>query len=238
MSVFDNTTRVRRAVADPAKDHRLPHPAALSWEAIGSAHGLKGTKGLECDLVHGDHFRRITGNRTDVITGNARHVVDRDQIVRINGKHNETLTQACYQNIVGPHIVFNQTVRNETHMGARTLIYGDFINEDTNNGDLVWATSLFEHTNILNFEWSTNKVEAHGIHVEVKAAHVAGSLIEAQTSVSSASESVYRLLDEKIVTKIDALVSDISLVTGQLGVLQARLGVVLTPCDANGTPLC
>jgi hypothetical protein len=238
MSAFNGDTRLRRAAADPATDQKLPAPVLLSWKAIAEPRGLSGTNGQECEVVHGDRARRITGNRTDSIEGDSWHTVDGDQTLTIHGKHKETIVQNCYQNFVGPHIVLNQTVRNETHMGARTVIYGDFLNRDTSSGTLFYADLLMEHTNVLNFEWSDYKLEAQGLHVEVKGAHIGASGIEASACKYQASDTVYRLLDEKVVTKIDGLVSDISFVSNQLGALQHRMGVVLTPCDPNGTVLC
>jgi hypothetical protein len=236
MSVFDSTTKVSRTLGNSATDDTLPGSASLSWRAINSAQALGSQNATECELLHGDHSRHITGNRTENIDSSSKHTVDGDQTIRINGKHKETIVLDCYENIIGPHVVLNQTVRNETHLGTRTLVYGAFLNKDDASGDLQYASSLFEHTNVFNFEWSSSKLEVQPLHVEVKGLHVEGELIEINGALAGGSDHEYRLLDEKVTAKLEALINNIVIARVQLGALQGRLGMVITPIDGNGTP--
>jgi hypothetical protein len=236
VSVFNSTTKVFRTLGSSVTDNRLPGSASLSWRAISTTRALGSQSGTECELLHGDHSRHITGNRTENIVSNSKHAVDGDQTIQVNGKHKETIVLDCYQNIIGPHVVLNQTVRNETHLGTRTLVYGAFLNKDDASGDLQYAASLFEHTNVLNFEWSTNKLEVEPLHIEVKGLHVEGELINVNGALVGGSDHVYTLLDEKVTAKLEALINNIVTARVQLGALQGRLGMVITPIDGNGTP--
>lgn len=236
MSVFDSTIKIPRSVTDPGTDHALPSPASLSWQAINTAHALGSQNAADCELLHGDHCRHITGDQTENIASDAKHTVDGSQTIRIIGKHKETIVQSCLQNFIGPQIVLNQTVRNETHLGARTLVYGAFLNKDDASGDVQYAGSLFEHTNVFNFEFSNSKLEVQPLHIELKGLHVEGELIEINGPLFGGSDHVYKLLDEKVVAKLEGLINNVVVARVQLGSLQGRLGMVVTPIDGNGTP--
>lgn len=174
MSAFDGKNRIARMVVDPTTDHTLPNSKSLSWKAITTPVALSGTKGAHCELVHGDKWRELKGNHTENIGAN--------QTIKVVGDHKETLVGKVYQNIIGPHIVSNQTVRNETRMGAYSEVYGDLTRWDDANGDMLYCDTLYHHTNIFDFEYCTSKVEVTPVHLEVKAAHLALSLVEAQAS--------------------------------------------------------
>jgi hypothetical protein len=117
MSAFDGEIKIARAVSDPQTDHTLPSSKSLSWKAITTPAALAGTTGAFCELVHGDKWNEIKGNHTENIAQN--------QTLKVVGKHKETLVESCYQNIIGPHIVQNNDVRNETRLNAYTKTYGD-----------------------------------------------------------------------------------------------------------------
>jgi hypothetical protein len=186
MSAFDSATKVKRAVADPVTDHKLPHPQSLSWAAITAPTAVFGTKGTHCEVVHGDQWNELKGNHTENIAQN--------QTIKVLGKHKETLVESCYQNIVGPHIVLNNNVRNETAMGTYTKTFGDWEQQDTNSGHFMYADFLLERTYFLgnmelievdltgigvygqgaaasgvpiaDIEWKTIHMEEHVVHHE------------------------------------------------------------------------
>lgn len=126
MSTFGSNTITDRAVADPRTDHVLPNPRALSWELIATPVALRGVEGQHCQLVHGDYWREIKGNQILEI--------ERDQNITIEGKHKETIGQDCYQNIVGPHLVTNHSVRNELALGRWIRIYGSSCRNESQEG--------------------------------------------------------------------------------------------------------
>ncbi len=145
MSVFDGKTATRLAVADPSKDHRLPSPASLSFAAIAGPSPLKSTLGQHCELVHGDHWDETSRTFTqhvgrDVATTvmhNQSHKVMRHQQVTVAGHHKETLASVCRQTVLGPHQIFNGTVRNETRLGAYTEVYGKEEIHDDQDGNTI-----------------------------------------------------------------------------------------------------
>jgi len=59
------------------------------------------------------------------VKGNETKNVHLDQKITVKGNHKETLVGRTYQNIIGPHIVQNNNVRNETRLAKYTEIYGD-----------------------------------------------------------------------------------------------------------------
>src|SRR5580704_5982935 len=106
MSVFDGKIKTKSRTPYPHTDHKLIPSGFLSYTAINEEHALRGTKGKHCDLVHGDHWNEIEGCHNENI--------GQDQTIKVVGKHKETLVESCYQNIIGPQIVLNNNVRNET----------------------------------------------------------------------------------------------------------------------------
>ncbi len=197
MSAFDASTRVKRAVADPATDRELPQPQSLSWSAITTTTALSNTAGTHCDVVHGDRSYRFAGNRTDIVTGDHKHTVDLNQTNMIVGKHKETIVEDCYQSFIGPHLVTNHTVRNETRMARCNTCYGDWwVNDDPGHcetidgesycgqgGQWYYAHTYYQFARVLNHEIATLKAEAHGVHLEVAAAHAAAKLFHCEYDI-------------------------------------------------------
>jgi hypothetical protein len=176
MSVFDATTKVKRAVSDPLSDHKLPHPKSLSWGAITSPSAVAGTNGAHCDLVHGDQWHEIKGNHNQNIQQN--------QTIKVVGKHKETLADSCYQNIIGPHTVLNNNVRNETRLGVFTKTYGDNTKQEDQSGDITsqssntskaqWKVAMVGANcslNGINFNGSAINANIWPIHVDLKGGH-------------------------------------------------------------------
>jgi hypothetical protein len=159
MSAFNASTKIKRAVSDPLSDHKLPHPKSLSWGAIHTSTAVSGTKGEHCDLVHGDQWNEVKGNHNENILQN--------QTIKVVGKHKETLVESCYQNIIGPHIVQNNSVRNETRLDKFSLVYGDNTITQDSSGDQNVKPFDYSCTWVLSFEADTSKLETVGIHGEL-----------------------------------------------------------------------
>jgi hypothetical protein len=201
MTVFNGITSVKRAVMDPGTDHRLQSPRSLSWAAITTPTALTGTTGDHCDIVHGDRSYRFTGSRTETITGDHKHSVGGNQTIMIGGKHKETIVQDCNQSYIGPHLVTNHTVRNETRMASCNTCYGNWwVNDNPDQCETIdgeeycgqggrwyYADTYYQFTRILNHELATSKVEAHGVHVEVGAAHAAAKLFHCEFDLTHPS---------------------------------------------------
>jgi hypothetical protein len=163
MSAFDGEIKIARAVSDPQTDHTLPSSKSLSWKAITTPTALAGTTGIHCELVHGDQWNELKGNHTENIA--------RNQTLKVVGKHKETLVESCYQNIIGPQIVQNNTVRNETRLGKFSLIYGDNSTTQDSSGDQNVKPFDYSCTWVTSFECDTTKLEVKGAHGELTDLH-------------------------------------------------------------------
>src|SRR5215472_14467182 len=148
MRVFDATTKVKTAVSDPLTDHKLLHPKSLSWGAITSPSAVAGTNGAHCDLVHGDQWHEIKGNH--------KQNIQQNQTIKVVGKHKETLVDSCYQNIIGPHIVLNNDVRNETRLGVFTKTSGFYWHTEPGYGEVSQMDMNF--SNIIGFQAENTSV--------------------------------------------------------------------------------
>jgi hypothetical protein len=176
MSAFDSATKIGRAVGDPLTDGKLPHPKSLSWAAITTSTAVIGTNGTHCELVHGDRWHEIRGNHNENIAAN--------QTIKVVGKHKETIVESCYQNTIGPHIVMNCNVRNETRLGTYTEVYGD--QEIQKSGEDGWDKKKRK------YERYTFHHELNGEHVEI--AGFLGTVIAAnlQLGITQATVSVFK----------------------------------------------
>ena len=125
MSVFDGQIKTKLAVADPRTDHTLPNSRSLSFKGITGVTALEGTKGQHCNLVHGEHWHEVRGTEINNIKLDQVSTITRDHTIKVCRNHKETLVGKCYQNMIGPHIVQNNNVRNETRLAKWHLTYGD-----------------------------------------------------------------------------------------------------------------
>ena len=215
MGVFDTATRVKRIVEDPRTDHKLPHPASLSWEAISGPTALPDTTGVHCELVHGDRSYQINGNHTESVTASQKHTVGGNQTMQVGGNHKETIVGTCSQSIIGPHLVVNHAVRNETALAAYTKTFGDFEQHDDNSGHFMYADALLERTYFLgnieliemdlagigvyaqgasasgvalaDIEWKTIHMEEHVVHHEEHAFTSDFHLVKAEVKAVEAN---------------------------------------------------
>jgi hypothetical protein len=238
MGIFDNTTKVKRAVSDPATDQTLPHPKSLSWSDITNSTAVAGVLGAHCSLVHGDRSQETHGNGFDQIDGHHDLTVGGDQTVKVGGKHKETILQDCFQNIIGPHVVSNQTVRTETRMGAFAETFGEFDHYDDHDGSIYYAATLNEIVYVFNFEYQTMKMELEPLHIELKGAHPVQTGIEVAGSVLDVAEHGDQISSGLVAQRITQAESQIRGMTTNLGAVKAKLKFTCTPLDPNGTPLC
>jgi hypothetical protein len=182
MGVFDGTIKVKRVVPDPATDHKLSHSGSLSFESITKDTALAGTKGRHCDLVHGDHWHEVRGSEKSTIFS--------DQTITVRGNHKETLVGNCYQNIIGPHIVQNNTVRNETRLGKFHLVYGDNEQTSDNSSDYSVVANSMSFIFLFNLECDAiAKIEFAMVHVETKVLHFTGDLYDIQAVTECAIQA-------------------------------------------------
>jgi len=192
MSAFDAVSRTRRAVADPDTDRRLPEARSLSWTAITQSAALNGTMGAHAELLHGDRWQQTDGNHTESVLGNQLHTVKGNQSIVIGRNHKETLVKHCWQNIIGPHLVTNHSVRNETRMGNCDTVYGDwYVHDDAHDGRFFLADTYFKSATVMSFEVDTLfKVEIHGVHLEAAPLHIELKALKAEFDVSDNEFSV------------------------------------------------
>ena len=193
MKVFEGRSKITRAIPDPRLDQTLPHQRSLSWGGITGPQGLSRTTGADCELVHGTHWYEVSGTLTEQIAVDQASLVDRhetheigvDQTVLVGGNHKETVRALCQQSILGPHIVFNLSVRNETRLGASTETHGDFETANTSAGKTITGADHHESYG--------SAYQRHGTDIQLFG--LSFSLIGMQLSVTGASLSVKAFLD-------------------------------------------
>jgi hypothetical protein len=238
MSVFNGATKIKRNVSDPKTDPILPGPVGLSWDGITSPVALSDTKGVHCELIHGDSCEQINGAESLHVTADQQFLVNGNQTIVIKGKHHETIAKDCYQNIVGPHTVTNHTVRNETRMGPCTTTYGVLTRQDSHEGRMYYANTLYELALDWNFEVSVSKLTLQVIHVEIKSIHIYGSLVDAGSGLIDVKENILKVREKAAITRLYALTTEIDNLKGDIDGVRAELAAgYLMPIDANGTIL-
>jgi hypothetical protein len=195
MSAFDASTKIKREVSDPLSDHKLPHPKSLSWTGITAPTAVKGTKGAHCDLVHGDQWNEINGNHNENIL--------RNQTLKVVGKHKETLVESCYQNIIGPHIVLNNNVRNETRLGVFTKTYGENWTHEHDWGNVSQMDRNYQNIIALQLANTTTNIESQGVHIEGVGVHGEAVLCHGEIKLFHAEENLIHFSDDAIFSNQD-----------------------------------
>jgi len=190
MSAFDALTKIKQAVTHPKTDHQLPKSRSLAFKAITDKAALQGTKGQHCTLVHGDHWNEVKGNEVSNVKLDQKLTVSRHQTIKVVGNHKETLVGKVYQNVIGPHIVQNNAVRNETRLSSFNLVYGDFEQHDDADGHLQQADVLMECTWYFNGEYTESKLEITPVHLELKVAHLTLDLIDVSGALANVQSAV------------------------------------------------
>src|SRR5947209_1994057 len=166
MSIFDGLTKTKLAVPNPLTDHTLPDSKSLSFKAITGRTALNGTQGQHCNLVHGDHWHEVRGTEINNVIVDQKSTISRHQSIVVKGDHKETLVGKCYQNIIGPHVVLNNTVRNETRLGTFTKVYGENWTHEHSWGNVSQMDENYQNIWVLNMANTTMNIESQGIHLE------------------------------------------------------------------------
>lgn len=193
MSAFDALTKIKQAVEHPKTDHLLPKSRSLAFKAITGKAALKGTKGDHCELVHGDHWKELKGNETMNVKLDQKLTVKQHQTIKVVGNHKETLVGKVYQNVIGPHIVQNNAVRNETRLSRYTLVYGQNELASAKIGDAQVTGFSASACLVIDMEYASVKWEVTLAHEEMKLYHEMLSTIDISkvgTSVQVAGTSV------------------------------------------------
>jgi hypothetical protein len=136
--------------------------------------------------VHGDQWNELTGSHTVNI--------GRDQTIKVVGKHKETVVESCYQNIIGPHLVQNNNVRNETRLAKYTEIYGQHEVQDDHDGEMVVCLQQFQR-NYMAYEMDFSKVEIELAHAEAKGMHAQATACNAECKLADQADA---LMEQKI----------------------------------------
>jgi hypothetical protein len=116
MSVFDNTVKIGRRVADPLTDKKLDSPGSLSWGGITGTSALAGTTGVDCKLIHGDRWQQILGNMTENYTGNVNTTIFQNWTIMVMGVMNLTVIQGYNEVEMGPVNRTYMMVVNDTFL--------------------------------------------------------------------------------------------------------------------------
>lgn len=238
MGVFNSTTHCKRAVSDPLSDQTLPNPASLSWSDVTGVTALAGTTGDHCGVVHGDRTQEFRGSTIDHVNGNHKLTITGDQTIKIGGNHKETILQDCYQSIIGPHIVTNQTVRNETRMGRFSETFGEFDHLDDHHDRLYRANTLTEIVLAHLFEYQTMKLEFEPLHIELKLLHPAIIGVDVGAYLLDVAEHGSQANEAIMINSIRLSESEIRCMMNHLGILKPKLKAACTLVDPNGTVGC
>ncbi len=228
MTPFNSSTRISRAIKDPGTDCKLPSVQSLSWKSIATSTALKTTKGVYSELLHGNRCQQTNGNHTEIITGNQRHTVEGNQTISVGGNHKETIVEHCSQSIIGPHLVTNHTVRNETRMGSCSTIYGLLtIYDHVHDGRFFYADTYYRSADVMSFELdSVGKAELHGVHVEFAPVHVEVKAFKAEADLLDFSGAIFEEATPVTSSEMTAVKSRVHGMTNTISLDHLKLGAV------------
>jgi hypothetical protein len=236
MSAFDALTKIKQAVEHPKTDHQLPKSRLLAFKAIISKTALQGTKGDHVEVVHGDHSRRVLGDFIENVSGNHSATIKKDQTIRIEGDHRETLVGQCYQNIIGPHMVTNMDVRNETRLDTYTKVYGEFEVLEDDNGKFHRLARTYTAVAEFDFEYYTAKLEIDAVLAQL---YVIGALTlgttQATISVFQNSWDGVHLSQRFLLQEIKNIASDIAAWASHAGLGEGDFRCIMNACPDIGT---
>ena len=238
MAVFDRTVKTARRVTDPGTDRSAPGPGALAWGAIASEAALAGTVGADAALINGDQWSQLTGAGTRNVAKNMTTTITGDHTMRLASNHTETVCGTANTTVIGPNIVTNLDVFNETRIGAHIQVHGgiewqhDEENEFHYGGmNVTFYTEVFEHQ---LWHW-----EACAQHNEIKGNHN-------YFAVNDNAAILFKFETKALNAEVDAAEANIKALKGDVDALQAKLGaleakahgcVATAGPDPNPTPL-
>jgi hypothetical protein len=239
MAVFGGNAKITRAVNDPGTDDTLPSPGALSWGGITSASGVAGTTGAEAKLVHGDRWQQIDGAFTESVGADLKTTVMGGKTVTVTQDHNETVMGNTLQTMIGPQIVTNMNVRNETRAVTHLHTHGDnFFQYGPDNAFHYCETNMGAW--IFMFETEVEHTEVALHHLEFKiVGHNYFSGIETAVSAIKSENEPMSLKAALLALHLMTAKADVKALEAKVGVLQPNI-VACAPMagvDPNPTPL-
>lgn len=218
MSVFDGAVKTGRKVKDPGTDRNLPSPGALSYKSIKSVTALAGCTGNDAHIVRGDRWMESLGKHTEHVTGVTKINVDSDQTIKIGGDQKETICGISNETVIGPHLITNMNIFNETRLGAHTQVHGELEWHHDEDGEIHFG--LRQYTiYAMTHEIESVHFEFAPFHFEIKGNHNYASGIDA-----NASAFVYQA--KAINAEVDVTQADIKGLQGDIQALQGRLGAL------------
>lgn len=245
-AVFDGKTKVGRAVADPGIDDMLPNPGSLVFGAITTPAAVAGTIGAHSMLIHGDRWQQIDGNFTELltgnlvstVTGNQTHSVTGGQTITVGQDHTETIMGNTLQTMIGPQIVSNMDVRNETRAITHLHTHGDnFFQYGPDNQFHYCETNMGAWIFLF---------EAEAEHSEVAHHHLEGKVVHNYFAAFDTSTCAVRMQNQAVNEQVtcskgyvDLIKNHVRALETKVGVLQAK-GVACAPMagvDPNPTPM-
>ncbi len=240
MGVFDAKTKTKLAVPDPITDHALPNSKSLSFKAITQPAALAGTKGQQCNLVHGDRWHEVRGSEIENVIVDQKSTISRHQTILVKGNHKETFVGKCYQNIIGPHTVLNNTVRNETRLGTFTKVYGENWTHEHSWGNVSQMDQNYQNIWVLQMANTTMNIESQGLHLEgvlvhgevvgvhgeAMGLHAEVTLIHFQNDIINADDKAMDLRLKDIETDLHSAELHIKLAESSTELLKVRIGVM------------
>lgn len=242
MAVFGGSTKISRAVADPGTDKTLPSSGSLSWGGITGASGVAGTTGVDCKLVSGDRWQQISGTHTEnigtnlktTVTGDQTHTIQGNQTIEIGGKKELTVAQQCLETMVGPHMITNMDVFNETRLSVQMKVHGDLEWQRTQDWQVQYGTTNLSHYSLLieveefHVEAALNHYEAKGVHTYASVGDGNAVLTKFETAPINASA---KLTDNKINT----LALWIKILNTEVGAMDTKVGMRLNALPTFST---
>jgi hypothetical protein len=237
MSVFDGKPKVERKVKDPGTDPSLPLGGALSYDAVKSSTGLAGCDGADAQLIHGDRWSEILGKNTQHIANDSKITMDANHSIQVGEHQKETICGTSTETIIGPHIITNMNVYNETRLGAHTQVHGELELFDDEDGRIHYGIrqyTLYDFT----FEVEAVHTEYADFHLEAKGTHAYASGIEAQATLFQFETKPLNVEEGVTQANIKALKGDIAGLQGKLGTLESKAVILAIHLgmDPNPTP--
>ncbi len=238
MGVFDGAVKVARKVKDPATDKQLPSPGALSYGGIKSPIGLAGCNGADAQIVHGDRWLESLGKHTEHVLGEAKINSDSNQTIMVAGDQTETICGTANETIIGPHLIANMNVFNETRLGAHTQVHGELEMLNDEDGKIHYGVRQYTLYGI-TFEFEAFHFECGLNHVEIKGNHPYASFLDANATLFKFETNALNAEEDVSKNDIDALKSDIQALQGRLGALEGNAHGCIASAgpDPNPTPL-
>ena len=237
MGVFDGKPRVQRQVKDPGTDPSLPPGGALSYGAVKSATGLAGCDGSDVQLINGDRWIESLGKHTQHVASDSKITMDANHSIQVGEHQKETICGTSTETIVGPHIITNMDVYNETRLGTHIQVHGglEWMHDEewqVHYGGGQYTIFFF------TVEFESIHLEVAELHAEAKGAHAYASGIEAAATAIAYETTPLNVEEGATQADIKALKGVIRPMESDVGALYA-LGVALIchlGIDPNMTP--